>query len=147
VLHRFTQLHDALDVAGRFGHDFSKRPILNGETGGLIQPRQRHCVCGGNLQPALQWLGVRTSWCHRAKNGRKLIRLPANRQSRETNPLCSKMFRKSLERAICCTTYGWGRWNSDDGSQRGMAGSFAMARAARTVTRTCCAIPAYRNDG
>ncbi len=87
-------------------------------------------------------VGVRTSWCHRAKNGRKLTRPQANRQSREINPLCSKMFRKCSERAIYCTAYGWGRWNSDDGSQRGMAGSFAIVRAARTATRTSCAIPA-----
>ena len=36
VQHRFTQLNHALEVARLFGHDFTKRPILNGETGGLI---------------------------------------------------------------------------------------------------------------
>ena len=44
-----------LDVARRIGHDFSERPILDGETGGLIQPRQRYRMCGGNLQPPLRW--------------------------------------------------------------------------------------------
>ena len=52
---RFAQRGDALEVASRLGHDLSERPILDGETGGLIQPGQRHCMCRGNLQPALQW--------------------------------------------------------------------------------------------
>jgi hypothetical protein len=43
--------------------------------------------------------------------------------------------------------YRRGLWNSDDGNQRGNVASLATARAVRTVTRTSCAIPAYRNDG
>ena len=53
--HRFAQRGDALDLARRLWHDLGERPILDGETGGLVQPRQRHCMCGGNLQPPLHW--------------------------------------------------------------------------------------------
>ena len=41
-------------VTSRFGDDFGERAILKWKTGCLVQPRQRHGVRGGNLQPPLQ---------------------------------------------------------------------------------------------
>src|SRR5712692_2505511 len=85
-------------VTSRFGNDLRERPILDGGTGCLEQPRQRHCMRGGNLQPPLQFEEVGTAGADGSKSGGKLPR-PRVIGNRQALTLCRT--RCSIFRFVC----------------------------------------------
>src|SRR5439155_22018123 len=75
------------------------------------------------------------------KGGRKLMCVPTNRPEATTfqSPECSHAsYLQQVAYTAKSCTQGWlrpaGRWNSEFGSHRGIAGAFATASATRSAT-------------